>query len=1051
MLEQMIAFALRNRLLVVLTFSGAFCAGLFALARLQVDAFPDTTPVQVQINTVAPALGPEEIEAQLSLPVELAISGLPGLLHVRSLSKFGLSQVVAIFDDNMPILDSRQLIMERLAGVDLPEGIKRPELGPISTGLGEVFHYTLRCPDNRRDLTELRTLHDWIVKPLLRKVPGVAEINAWGGLEKQYHVIVSPSALIQYGLTYQQVAAALRQNNTNVGGGRIIAGGQSLIVHGLGRVSGIGDIGDIAIATHAGTPVRIRDVAAVAIGHELRRGAVSAGGNGEVVLGLGFMLMGENSREVTGRLKDALKQAAHALPEDVVLETVYDRNDLVVQVFETVTHNLVAGAVLVVAVLFLLLGNVRAGLLVAATIPMAMLFGVLGMKQMGIAASLLSLGAIDFGILVDGTVVMTEANLRQLTDRRRALGRPLSLSERFSAILTSSREVARPIVFGMGIIVLVFLPVLTLEGIEGKMFKPMAWTFIFTLVGALLVAVFLSPTLSYYFLPRNPDIREGIIASRLKASYSRLLAVVLAYRKGFLTAVALVLAVTLVIAMRLGGEFLPRLSEGSLVISVVRLAGVSIDTSVAYNTRIESLLLTAFPDEIRHAWSRIGSAEVATDPMGTELTDIFLTLHPRRQWTRARNQQELSDRIDATLRGLPGIRTVLTQPIALRVNEMISGIRGDIGIKIYGSDFDTLVALGNEVTHAVSGIEGADEVSVEQITGQPVLQLAVDREALARHGIAAGDIFDLIEALGTPKVGEVFEGDRAFPLVLRLPEARREDPTALADIPVTTRTGAVLPLSALVEIREVSRPATINREWGRRLIKIQANIRHRDIASFVTEAKDRIAATVTLPEGYTLEWGGQFENLERSQRRLAVVVPLTLVLIFFLLFLSLKRLGDVMIIYTGIPLAAIGGVMGLYFRHIPFSVSAAIGFIALSGIAVLNGQVLVSAIRTFRAAGASVRDAVTGAARQRLIPVLATAVTDAVGFLPMALSTGVGAEVQRPLATVVVFGVLSSTLLTLFVLPALYISVGEKGALPATAPSRGFSPAAFCPLTDKGM
>jgi len=1021
MLEKMIAAALRNRLLVVLLFLVAFGAGLWALVNLPVDAFPDTTPVQVQINTIAPSLGPEEIETQLSLPVELAVSGLPGLIQVRSISKFGLSQVVAIFVDEMAILDSRQLIMERLAGVELPEGIGRPELGPISTGLGEVFHYVLRSENPQRTLSELRTLHDWVVKPQLRKVPGVAEVNSWGGLEKQFHVIVAPEALIKYGLTYEAVATALRENNANVGGGQVETGGQTLLVHGLGRVSSVQEIADIVVVAHEGVPVLIRDVAEVAIGHELRRGAVSAGGKGEAVLGLGFMLMGENSREVTGALKAALERVKTALPEDVLLEIVYDRTELVDRVIETVKHNLVAGAILVIAVLFLLLGNLRAGLLVAATIPMAMLFAALGMHEMGIAASLLSLGAIDFGILVDGSVVMTEANLRRLTERQMQLQRPLSVAERFDTILSSSQEVVRPIVFGMGIIVLVFLPVLTLEGIEGKMFKPMAWTFIFALLGALVVAVFLSPVLSFHFLPKKLSLHERRVDSWLKRFYGGLLHSVLQWRRVFLGAVVVVLVATALLGFRLGGEFLPRLSEGALVVSVVRLAGVSVEESVAYNTQMEKLLLQEFPDEIRHIWSRLGSAEVATDPMGTELTDIFLTLHPRNQWTRAESQADLTAVVEEALHGLPGIRIVLSQPIELRVNEMLSGIRGDVGIKIYGDKFDTLEALGEEVEHLLSGIPGASDVAVEPITGQPTLQIAIDRKALARHGVAAREVLDVIAAVGTPKVGEVFEGERSFPLVLRLPDAQRHDPEALADTLISTESGAILPLKDLAEVRQVDRPSTINREWGRRLIKVSVNVRDRDIASFVAEAQAKVAAGVRLPEGYMIEWGGQFENLQRSQHRLMLVVPLTLLLIFLLLYFSLKRLRDVLIIYTGIPLAAIGGIVALYLRGIPFSVSAAIGFIALSGIAVLNGQMLVSAIRGLLAEGLPLLEAVTGAAKQRLVPVLATAVTDAVGFLPMALSVGVGAEVQRPLATVVVGGVFTSTLLTLFVLPILYL------------------------------
>ncbi len=1037
MFERLIDFTLKNRLLVVLLFVVTCAGGGWALARLPVDAFPDTTPVQVQINTVAPALGPEEIEKQLTMPVELAVSGLPHLTSVRSISKFGLSQVVVTFSDDMAIYTSRQLVMERLAGVELPAGIERPELGPISTGLGEVFHYVLRSDNPKRTLDELRTLHDWVVKPELRKVAGVAEINSWGGLERQYHVIVAPERLIKYGLTLGEIRTALQENNANVGGGQVIASGQALLVHGIGRVSNLEQVGNIVVTSHAGAAVRIRDVAEVRIGHELRRGAVSYQGQGEVVMGLGFMLMGENSRDVTTALKERLEAVRKALPDDVGIETVYDRTELVDQVIRTVEHNLVAGAILVIAILFLLLGNVRAGLLVAAAIPLSMLFAGLGMAQLGIAASLLSLGAMDFGILVDGSVVMTEANLRRLTERQLQLGRDLTAAERMNAILSSSREVVRPIVFGMGIIVLVFLPVLTLQGIEGKMFRPMAWTFIFALVGALLVAVFLSPILSFQFLPKHFKEHEGRAERWLKKIYLPALTWVLRQRTLTLgVAVALVL-VTGVLSLRLGGEFLPRMGEGSIVASVVRLAGVSVEESVAYNTRLEALVLEKFPHEVRHIWSRLGSAEVATDPMGTELTDIFMTLHPREQWTRAKNQAELAAAIQAELAGLPGIRVVLTQPIELRVNEMLSGIRGDVGIKIYGEDFEELVKLGEQVEQILHKVPGAGEVSAEQITGQPTLQIRIDQERLARYGVPARDVLAMVEAVGTPRVGEVFEGERSFPLVLRLPDAQREDPAALAGTLIPTQAGAILPLHALAEMTEEQRPSTINREWGRRLIKVSVSVPERDVASFVAEARGVIARDLKLPPGYFVEWGGQFENLERSQQRLALVVPLTLLLIFVLLWFSLKKLRDVLIIYTGIPLAAVGGVCALWLRGIPFSVSAAVGFIALAGIAVLNGQVLVAAIRIFLADGLSLVDAVVAGARQRLLPVVATAVVDAAGFLPMALSTGVGAEVQRPLATVVIGGVLTSTVLTLLVLPVLYLVIARDGRQAADGEGTG--------------
>ena len=1026
MLERIIDLVFRNRLLVVLVFTLCLGLGMWRMMHTAVDAFPDTTPVQVQMNAVAPSLNPAELEQQVTLPLELAISGLPGLVNVRSISKFGFAQVVATFDDQTHIYDARQLVMERVGSVALPPGIERPTLGPIASGLGEVFHYTLSSTSPDRTLDELRTLHDWVVKPELRKVAGVAEINSWGGFERQYHVIVKPKSLVKYNLSIGQVFSALEQNNQNVGGGQVVRSGESLLVHGVGRVSTLDEIGSIVLKASEGTPVVVRDVAEVALGHEIRRGAVTAQGQGETVLGLGFMLMGENSKEVTENLSRRLESVRASLPDDVVLTTVYDRSELVRSVLSTVTYNLVAGAVLVIVVLFVLLGKLRAGLIVASAIPLAMVFAVLGMYELAIAASLLSLGAIDFGIIVDGSVVMTENNMRSLAEKQRQLGRPLRTSERLRSIVESSKEVVRPIVFGMGIILVVFIPILTLQGIEGKMFRPMAWTFIFAMLGALAVAITLSPILSYYFLPRSFSEHEGRGTRVLQRVYKVVLSMVLR-RQGWLYGVlAVLLAATAVIGARLGGEFVPKLTEGSIVINTIRLAGVSIDEAAAYNSRIEQLLLDEFPDEIRHVWSRIGTAEVATDPMGIELTDIFIALHPRNEWKRARSQTDLVQVMQEVLDDLPAVNMVFTQPIEMRINEMVSGIRSDVGIKIVGDDFDELRRLSDQLQEILLTIEGASDVAGEQITGQPTLEIRLKQDQLARHGIPASDVLEFIEAVGSRPVGEIIEGQRRFPLVVRLPDELRSDVGALADTVIPTRAGPLLALRSLAEVEETEGPATINREWGRRLIKVQCNVRGRDVASFVEEARSRIDRDINLPGGYVIEWGGQFEHLQRSKLRFAIVVPVTLTLVFFLLYFSLKSMRDVLLIYTAIPFAVIGGVFSLWFRGMPFSVSAAIGFIALSGIAVLNGQVLVSAIRTIRDRGMPLREAVTTAAKQRLRPVLATAITDAVGFFPMAISTGVGAEVQRPLATVVIGGVFTTTILTLLVLPAIYSRFAER-------------------------
>jgi cobalt-zinc-cadmium resistance protein CzcA len=1030
MLERIVAFALANRLLVTVFTLLLIGLGTAALFGLPVDAFPDTTPVQVQINTVAPALTPEEIEQQITLLIELSLGGLPGLAEVRSVSKFGFSQVVATFSDGTSVIDARQHVAERVAQVELPAGIGSPELGPIATGLGEVFHYIVRSSDPERSLEDLRTVHDWIIKPELRRVPGVAEINSWGGNVKQYHVIVSPERLARYDLTLDEVVTALAANNRNVGGGMVTIAGEARMVHGAGRVRDVADIETVPVASHDGRPLLVRDVAErVTIDHEIRRGAVTAQGEGEAVLGLAFTLMGENPAAVTEALKERLAQVLPSLPDDIEVEVVYDRTELTAGVLETVRHNLLLGAVLVVVVLYLLLGDLRAGLIVAVTIPLALLCAALGMTGLAIAASLLSLGAIDFGILVDGSVVMTEASMRRLAARRRELGRRLTRGERDAAVLASSREVVRPIVFGMGIILIVFIPVLALTGTEGKMFRPMALTFMFALAGALLLALLLTPALGSWFLadrPARPASVGARVGNVLTGGYRRVLEAVLRRRRTVLLGAALLLAGGGLLGARLGGEFLPRLKEGALVINTIRLAGVAIEESVDLNTRLERLLLNNFPDEIRAVWSRIGTAEVATDPMGTELTDIFMALYPREQWRRASTQEELAAAIEVVVSEFPGANYAFTQPIEMRLNEMASGIRADLGVKISGDDFDELARLAEEVQLILQDIPGVGDVSVDQVLGQPEIAVRVDRDAAARHGLSADAVLQVVEAVGGIEVGKVYEQQRTFALVARWPDRFREDPDALRDLLVIGETGARQPLSRLATVSQEVGLATINREWGRRLVRVQCNVVGRDVASFVDEARRRIAAGVELPTGYVVTWGGQFEHLERAEARLAVAVPTALALVLFLLYLSLRRLRDVAIIATAIPFAGIGAVAALYVRGIPFSVSAAVGFIALAGIAVLNGQILLAAIRDGLKTGLARERAVVEAGCQRLRPVLATAITDAAGFVPMALSTGVGAEIQRPLATVVIGGVVTSTVLTLLVLPVLYAVFGDR-------------------------
>ncbi|HNZ76886.1 MAG TPA: CusA/CzcA family heavy metal efflux RND transporter [Verrucomicrobiota bacterium] len=1020
MLNWLVQTSLRNRLLVCVLTLALVVVGARLLRVLPIDAFPDTTPVQVQINANVPALSPQEAEQQVTIPVELALGGLPGLQNVRSISKFGLSQVVATFDDRTSIYRARQLISERLQSVDLPAGVPRPQLGPIATGLGEVFHYAVRAKDARRTLTELRELQDWVIKPELRKVPGVAEITSWGGFEKQYHVVADPDLLVKHRLTWEDLFAALEANNQNVGGGQVVRAGESLLVQGIGLTTNVAEIGDIVIASAGGVPVHVRDVATVQVDHEIRRGAVTGGGRGEMVLGLGFMLMGENSHVVTRALKARLAEVRKMLPDDIQLEVLYDRTELVDNVIRTVEHNLLAGALLVIAVLFAFLGNLRAGLVVAAAIPLSMLFAGSLMLQAGISASLLSLGAMDFGLLVDGSVVMVENAMRGLARRRQELGRSLTRRERQEVLARAPLEVVRPVAFGVGIILIVFLPILTLEGVEGKLFRPMALTMVFALAGSLLLALTFIPVAASLFLLRPIKEKEPWLERLARRLYEPVLNLALRFRWFTLLGALGLLAGAGVLAARMGGEFLPRLGEGAIVGTSVRVAGVSVEEAAALNDRLEKLLLAGFPDEIANIWTRLGSADVATDPMGVELSDFFLALKPRAQWTKARTQAGLVEELQKVFARVPGLRVAISQPIEMRMNELVAGIRSDIGIKIYGDDLEILRGLSDEVQRVLADIPGRGEVTGEQLVGQPVLQVRVDPRATERFGVPARNVLNVVEAVGSRKVGEIREGQRRFPLVVRLPDRQRTDPEALANTHIPTATGSVLPLKQLAQVVETEGPATINREWGRRRITVQCNVRGRDVGSFVAEAQDQIARRVKLPEGYQIEWGGQFENMQRANARLRFVVPLALALILALLYFSLGSMRDVLIVATGIPLGAIGGVAALWVRGMPFTVSAAIGFIALSGVAILNGLVLVTFIRQRLDAGRPLANAVREGCLVRLRPVLMTALVAAVGFIPMAVNVGIGGEVQRPLATVVIGGALSNTLLTLIVLPVLY-------------------------------
>lgn len=1021
MLNAVITWSLRHRLIVVLGWLGIVVAGMFAFQRLPIDAFPDTTPVMVQVNTVAPSLSPLEAERQITTRVEQAISGLPGLEEVRSISKFGLSQVTVRFADGIDIYLARQVVKERIDAVALPRGVERPTLGPVASGLGEVFHYVVK--GEGQSAAQLRTIQDWIIRPQLASVLGVAEVNSWGGDQLQFQVVIDPATLQARGLSLSNLVEALERNNANVGGGAIDEAGESSLVQGIGVITSRSEIEDVVVTARDGVPVRIRDVATVVEGREIRRGAVTADGKGEVVLGLGFLLMGENSHDVTQRLATRLDEIAKTLPSGVIAEPVYERTTLVDSVLETVRKNLLEGAILVIAVLFVFLGNVRAGLIVASAIPISMLFAFDLMTRFGIAGSLMSLGAIDFGLVVDSSVIMVENTVTRL-------GENAGRRSKLDVVRDAALEVRRPTMFGELIIMIVYLPILALEGIEGKLFRPMALTVIFALFGSMILSLTLVPVLASLVLPNKLIHRDNLVVRVLKRMYRPALEVVLRSQWIVVGVAGLLLANGAFLATQLGSEFVPRLREGALVINTVRLASVSLDESVRYGLQIERALLDKFPAEIERVWTRTGSAEIATDPMGVELSDVFITLTPRERWTRASNQDELVAAMQRELEVMPGMRALMTQPIEMRVNEMIAGVRSDLGVKLFGDDFDVLRTKAAEIERILKAIPGAADVVTEQVSGLPVLQITIHSEAISRHGIAKDEVLEVVRALGSYEVGELQDGDRRFPITVRLADAYRSDATAVGRILVTAASGDRIPLARLAKIETIEGPSTVQREWGKRRIVVQANVRDRDLGSFVSEVRRAIDAEVSLPPGYYVRFGGQFEHLEAARQRLMVVVPLALMLIFALLYFTYGRVLDAARVFIGVPFAAIGGVVALWLRDIPFSVSAGVGFVALSGVAVLGDMVLVSTFRALIAEGLTVDQAVRQAAERRLRPVLMTALVASLGFVPMAFNTGIGAEVQRPLATVVIGGVISSTLLTLFVLPVLYGWLGTARTTP---------------------
>jgi len=1012
MLKAFFNFVMQQRVLVLALAGVLVGVGVWSAFQLPIDAVPDITNIQVQINTTVPALTPLEVEKQITFPIEVAVSGLPRVSEVRSLSKFGLSQVTVVFEDDVDIYFARQLVQQRLqeARAEIPAGKEMPEMGPISTGLGEIYQYTVE--GQSKDLIELRTIQDWMIKPQLRTVPGVAEVNSFGGEEKQYQVLVKPDTLLKYGLTLREVMEAVSANNLNKGGGYIVKSAQQYAIRGVGQVQTLDQIRNIVIKSVNGTPVKVSDVGDVTIAGALRQGSVTKDGKGEAVTGIVMLLMGSNSRTVVEAVKTRIAEIAKTLPAGVTLKAFYDRADLVNKTIHTVEKNLLEGALLVIAVLLLLLGNFRAAVIVALAIPLSLLFAFTMMVKFAIAGSLMSLGAIDFGLVVDGSVVMVENCARHLSESHPR--GPLA------SIVAACSEVGRPVMFGIGIIIIVYLPILTLQGIEGKLFRPMAFTVVFALIGSLILTFTLTPVLISLFLRRAPE-KESWIVSKIKQLYAPRLDWSLRHRRMVLLIAGVAVALAAIVFPFLGSEFVPKLDENAFALEMRRAPGISLAEANRENTIIEQRLLSEFPNEIATVISKTGRAEIATDPMGPNSTDLVILLRPPEQWKKAKDKSDFLAQIDSELSKQLGLSYEFSQPIEMRMNELIAGVRSDLAIKIFGGDMDTLRRTADSVVDAVSRIPGARGFRAQQVSGLPMVEIRVDPDKIARYGINSADVMEVVEAMAGLETTQIVEGERRFDLVVKLPEGAQRNVGLISNLLVAAPGGERVPLVNLANIREIEGPAEISHLDGSRVLVVEGNVRGRDIGSFIQETRRLFDQNrIKLPTGFRIEFGGQFENLERARKRLLIVVPLCLFLILLLLFTAFNSLPQALLVFTGVPLAVVGGVFALLTRGMPFSISAGVGFIALFGIAVLNGVVMVSYINELRVGGRSLRDSVTQGALVRLRPVLMTALVASLGFIPMAVSTSAGAEVQRPLATVVIGGLVSSTALTLVVLPVLY-------------------------------
>jgi cobalt-zinc-cadmium resistance protein CzcA len=1014
-MNRVVEFALRNRFLVIVFTVLVIGVGIWAMQALPIDAVPDVTPNQVIVLTNSPGLGPLEVERLVTFPVETAMSGLPGVTEIRSVSRFGLSSVTIFFKEGMDVYFCRRLVMERLpqAKEAIPAGFGTPEMGPISTGLGEIYQFEVR--GEGRSLMDLRSILEWDIAPLLRSVPGTVEVNSYGGELKTYEVQLDANRLVSYNIPLSKVFEALERNNFNSGGGYIEHNQEQYVVRGEGLVGSLEDIGNIVVgATKNGFPVYIKNLGNVRFAPMLGQGAATRDGRGEVVTGVVMMLIGENSRVVAKHVHDKLQEIQKTLPPGVTVDTYYDRTTLVQKTIKTVEKNLVEGALLAIVILLLLLGNIRGALIVAAAIPLSMLAAFAGMVWFGISGNLMSLGAIDFGLIVDGSVVMVENIIRHLAE---AKGR--GEKNTFSVVLDSAREVARPVFFAVLIIIVVYVPILTLEGVEGKMFRPMALTVIFALIASLVFALTLMPVLSSFFLEKNVKEEESKLIHKVKERYVPWLQKAIA-RPGLTAAIASVaLAIGIVVAVLMGAEFIPRLDEGTIALQTWRLPSVALSESVHSTTMVEDVL-KQFP-EVQTVVSRTGRAEIATDPMGVEVSDIYVILKPHEEWTTASTREGLIEAFDKALKDkVPGNIFSYSQPIKLRMQELIAGVRSDVAITLYGSDLDVLRQKADEIVRVVSQIKGAADVKAEQTGGLPYLLVDIQRDQIARYGINARDVLDAVEAIGGKEVGQALEGQKRFALQVRFQSTHRDAVEKIGNIKVADPQGRLIPISQLADLRTEEGPAQISRTDIHRRISVEANVRGRDLSSFIKDAQAAITSKLSLPTGYWITWGGQFENLQRATQRLMIVVPLSMFLIFILLYTTFNTIRPALLIFLNVPIAASGGVLALALRGLPLSISAGVGFIAVSGIAVLNGVVLISYILQRRREGASLEDAVTEGAVTRLRPVLMTALVASLGFIPMAVATSAGAEVQRPLATVVIGGLVTSTLLTLFVLPTLY-------------------------------